>query len=75
LVQNGIHGTNVCVAPRSRLDYQGVRTVVDDGGEQVVRPVQPDVNGEQEAHKDLVGEDNDCLQHMEAIACKGCGHS
>ena len=49
-------------------------TIVYHCREEVVDTVHPDVDGEQEAHQDLIGKHNPCLDHVEAVAREGCGH-
>lgn len=53
----------------------GPLTAVDERCKHVVEPVQADVDGEQEADEDLIGEHNDSLYHVEAVASEGGGHS
>lgn len=47
---------------------------MDDGSEEVVKTVNADMNGEQEADEDLICKHDCCLHHMEAVACerRGC---
>jgi hypothetical protein len=48
------------------------RTIVDDGGEEVVCAVHAGVDGEQEADQDLVRKHQRSLCHVEAVSCEGC---
>ena len=45
---------------------------MNDSCEDVIDAVHADVDREQKADQDLVGKDKNCLQHMEAVSCKGC---
>ena len=45
---------------------------MNDRGEEMVHPVDANVDGEHEADNDLVCKYNGCLHHMEAVSCKSC---
>ena len=47
---------------------------MDDSSEEMVKTVNADVDGEQEADENLMCEHDRCLHHMEAVACerRGC---
>ena len=47
---------------------------MDDSSEEMVKTVNADVDGEQEADEDLICKHDRCLHHMEAVACerRGC---
>ena len=47
--------------------------LVDDGGHNVVHPVQPHVDREHEADNDLIEENNNGLDEMERVPREGCG--
>lgn len=44
---------------------------MDNSGEEMVTPVQPHVHWEQEAHKDLIEEDDHSLYQVEAVSGEG----
>lgn len=57
--------------PGVRAPAAPPRTFVDDCCEYMVPPVQPHVQGEHEAHDDLICKHNNGLNHVERVACEG----
>ena len=51
----------------------GVAAVVDDGRPQVVGPVQPRVDGEQEADENLIRKHDGGFEDVEGVAREGSG--
>lgn len=49
-------------------------TIVYYCREEMVDAMHSNVDGEQEAHEDLIRKHNCCLDHMEAVARESCGH-